>query len=97
MKLSILSLARDDLKAIRQYLAEYGESPPKKFREGFQDFCAQITDMPFSFNPYEHDPSYLKGVVIYDYLVFYKVDVEKGRVMIYRVLHSKRNVRALLD
>ncbi|MCL1786700.1 MAG: type II toxin-antitoxin system RelE/ParE family toxin [Defluviitaleaceae bacterium] len=96
MKLVILSLVRDDLKAIRLYLSEYGESPPKRFREGFQAFCAQIMDMPFSFSPYEHAPSYFKGVIAYDYLVFYKVDIEKGRVMIYRVLHSKRDARPLL-
>jgi len=96
MKLSILSLAKNDLKDIRSYLSEYGETPPKKFRKSFEKFCSQVVDMPYMFNPYEHDPNYRKAVIIFDYLIFYKVDESKGKVMVYRILHSKRNVKPLL-
>ena len=97
MKLSILSLAKNDLKEIRLYLSEYGESPPKKFRDGFEKFCAQVVDMPFMFSQYEYNPNYRKAVIIFDYLIFYKVDESKGKIMIYRVLHGKRNTKPLLD
>ena len=97
MRLSILSLARNDLKTVQLYLSEYGERPPEKFRADFEKFCTQVVDAPFAFSPYEHDPSYRRAVIIYDYLVFYKVDEEKERVKIYRVLHGKRNVQPLLD
>jgi len=97
MKLSVLSLARNDLKEIRLYLSEYGESPPKKFRDSFEKFCAQVVDMPNMFSQYENNPSYRKAVIIFDYLIFYKIDENKGMVMIYRILHDKRNVMPLLD
>jgi len=45
---------------------------------------------------YEHDSNYRKAVILYDYLVFYQVDESKSEVMIYRILHSKRDAGALL-
>ena len=95
MKLSILSLARDDLKEIRLYLSEYGESPPKKFRDSFEKFCSHIINTPNMFSQYEYNPDCQKAVIIFDYLVFYRVD--EGKVMVYRVLHCKRNAKPLLD
>ena len=97
MKLSVLSLARNDLKEVHLYLSEYGESPPQKFRDSFEKFCAQVVNMPHMFSHYEHSPNYRKAVIIFDYIIFYKVDESKGKVMIYRVLHSKRNVKPWLD
>ena len=97
IELSILSIARNDLKEIRLYLSEYGESPPKKFRDSFQKFCTQIINMPNMYSQYEYKQDYRKSVIVYDYLVFYKVDESKGKVMVYRVLHGKRNTKPLLD
>ena len=97
MKISVLSLAKNDLKEIRLLLSECGESPPKKFRESFEKFCAQVVDMPHMFSKYEQNSNYRKAVIIFGYLVLYKVDESKGKIMIYRVLHSKRNIVPLLD
>jgi len=97
MRLSVLSLAKSDLREIHLHLSEYGEAPTKKFREGFEKFCAQVVDMPYMFGQCENSPSYRRAVIIYDYLVFYKVDESKGKVMVYRVLHGKRNIEPLLD
>jgi len=97
MKLSVLSLARNDLKEIRLYLMEYGERPPKKFRESFEKFCTQVVSMPNMFSQYEHNQGYRKAVIIFDYIVFYRVDESMGKVMVYRVLHGKRNIRPLLE
>ncbi|MCL2289204.1 MAG: type II toxin-antitoxin system RelE/ParE family toxin [Bacteroidetes bacterium] len=97
MKVSILSIAKNDLKEIRLFLSEYGEIPPKKFRDSFEKFCAQVVAMPYMFSQYEYNPSYRKAVIIFDYLVFYRVDESKGKIMIYRVLHGKRNIVPLLD
>jgi plasmid stabilization system protein ParE len=97
MKLSVLSLAKNDLKEIRLFLSGYGESPPKKFRDSFEKFCAQVVSMPYMFSQYEYNQDYRRAVIVFDYMVFYKVDEGKGRVMVYRILHSKRNVTPLLD
>ena len=97
MRLSVLSLAKNDLREIHLRLSEYGESPTKKLRENFTKFCAQVVDMPFMFGQCDYSPSYRRAVILYDYLVFYKVDESKSMVKVYRVLHGKRNIVPLLD
>jgi plasmid stabilization system protein ParE len=96
MKISILKLARNDIKEIREYLAGFGEAPPEKFRSGFEKFCGQVSEMPYMFNQYEHNLIYRKAVIVYDYLIFYQIDEKSGIVKIYRVLHGKRNLEPLL-
>ena len=97
MKISVLSLARNDLKQIHQYLSEFGEVQPKKFRASFEKFCTQVTDMPYMFSQYEYNKIYRKAIITYDYLIFYQVDENEGLVKIYRVLHGKRNAELLMD
>ena len=97
MRLAVLSLAKSDLKEIHLRLSEYGEAPTKKFRESFEKFCAQVVDMPFMFAQCEYSPGYRRAVIIYDYLVFHRVDESEGVVRVYRVLHGKRNIVPLLD
>jgi len=97
MRLSVLSLAKSDLSEIHLRLSEYGEAPTKKFRESFEKFCSQVVDMPYMFGQCEYIPSYRRAVIIYDYLVFYKVDESKSMINVYRVLHGKHNIEPLLD
>ncbi|MCL1828938.1 MAG: type II toxin-antitoxin system RelE/ParE family toxin [Oscillospiraceae bacterium] len=97
MKPVILKSARDDLKAIHEYLTGFGENPPEKFRKSFEKFCIQVTDMPNMFSRYEHDRNYRKAVIAFDYLVFYKTEDTGGGVRIYRILHGKRNIEPLMQ
>jgi len=96
MILSVLSLAKSDLKEIHLRLSGYGEAPINKFRESFEKFCAQVVDMPYMFGQCEYNPDYRKAAIIYDYLVFYKLDEIKGVVKVYRILHGKRNILPIL-
>jgi len=97
MKLLILSLAKNDLQDIHIYLSGYGENHSKKFRESFEKFCVQVVNMPYMFGQYGYNSNYRIAVISFDYLVFYKVDDHKDNIMIYRVLHGKRNTIPLLD
>ncbi|MCL2252875.1 MAG: type II toxin-antitoxin system RelE/ParE family toxin [Lachnospiraceae bacterium] len=96
MKLVILKLARNDLKEIHEYLSEFGESPNRKFRASFEEFCIQIVNTPYMFNKYEHNPNFRKAAIIFEYLVFYQVDDKTKKVKIYRVLHGKQDIRSML-
>ena len=91
-------MARDDLKEIRDRLAEFGNNPPRKFRDSFTVFCTNVTSMPFMFPQYDLNPKYRKAVIEYDYLVFYQVEKTDGkdRAKIYRVLRGKRDILPLL-
>ena len=95
-KVSVLRLAQNDLQEIHEYLSNFGENPPKKFRADFERFIEQISNLPYSYGAYEYNPSYHKSVIIYEYLVFYCVDEQRNEVKIFRVLHGKRNIEALI-
>jgi len=99
MKPIVLRLARDDLKEIRDRLAEFGNNTPRKFRDSFTVFCTNVTSMPYMYPQYDLNPKYRKAVIEYDYLVFYQVEKKgsKNRAKIYRVLHGKRDILPLLN
>ena len=99
MKPIILKLARDDLKEIHEQLLEYGNNPPLKFRASFEKFCNNVATMPYMYAVYDLNPAYRRAVLIYGYLVFYRVEVinNQARAKIYRVLYGKRNMQSLLD
>ncbi|MCL1918869.1 MAG: type II toxin-antitoxin system RelE/ParE family toxin [Peptococcaceae bacterium] len=91
-KITVLRLAQNDLHEIHKYLSEFGENPPKKFRNSFERFIEQISNMPYMFSEYEHNPNYRKSVLVFGYLVFYRINEHGHRVKIYRILHGKRNI-----
>jgi len=97
MKLVIIKAARADIWEINEYLFEFGEKPLNKFRESFEKFCSQVSDMPYRFIQYEQNPKYRKAVIAFGYLVFYQVDSAGSMVKIYRVLHGRRNMEPLLE
>ena len=94
--IAVLSLAQNDLREIYDYLSEFGENPPKKFRESFEKLIEQISNMPYMFSEYKYNVNYRKAVIIFEYLIFYRVDERKNEVKIYRVLHGKREVEVLI-
>ena len=99
MKPKILKLARDDLKEIRDRLLEFGNKPPKKFRESFEKFCVNITKMPYMYPQYDLLPNYRRAVIEYDYLVFYQVEEWNSttQAIVFRVLHGKRDILSFLE
>ena len=70
----ILSLAKNDLREIRERLSAYGENPPKQFRADFEKFIGHVSNMPYMFSEYEYNPIYRRAVIAYGYLVFYQVE-----------------------
>ena len=52
--------------------------------------------MPYMFSEYKHNSNYRKAVIIFEYLVFYRVDEQKNQVKIYRILHGTREAEALV-
>jgi plasmid stabilization system protein ParE len=92
----VLLLANSDLREIYESLYDYGDNPPKKFRESFDKFIEDVSNMPYRFPEYERSPKYRKAALAYDYLIFYRVDEKNKTVKLYRVLHGKRNIENLL-
>ena len=94
--IAVLTFAQNDLREIHEYLSNFGENPPKKFRESFEKFIEQVSNMPYMFSEYGRNPNYRRAVIIFEYLIFYRVDEENNIVKIYRVLHGRRNIKDII-
>jgi len=95
MRVTLKGRANNDIREIRKYLSEFGQNQPKKFLAAFKTFRRQVAAMPYMFNLFEYNPRYRVATIIYDYLVFYRV--EDGVIKVIRVLHSSRNTIHILD
>jgi toxin ParE1/3/4 len=94
--IAVLLLASNDLQEIYEYLNNFDEKPPKLFRESFDKFIENVSNMPYMFPEYERNLKYRKATLAYEYLVFYRVDEKNNIVKLYRILHGKRNIENLL-
>jgi hypothetical protein len=48
MKITVLKLAKNDLKEIYMYLSDFGDIPPKKFRDSFSHQIPSKSILPRS-------------------------------------------------
>jgi plasmid stabilization system protein ParE len=94
--IAVLLLANDDLREIYESLYDFGEKPQKTFRESFDKFIENVSDMPYMFPEYGRNPKYRKAMLAYEYLAFYRIDKKNNMVKLYRILHGKRNIESLL-
>ena len=94
--IDILHPVNNDIHEIYEYLFDLGDNSSKKFRESFEKFIEQVSNMPYMFSKYEHNPNYRKTAIEFGYLVFYSINEKKKEVTICRVLHSKRNIKDLI-
>jgi plasmid stabilization system protein ParE len=94
MQVKILGSAKSDFKDIRALLINYGTTPANNFRNAYKKFITHVKKMPEMHPVYEFNPDYRVAVLIYDYVAFYKVT--ENTIVVYRVLHSRRNSAAIL-
>ena len=82
--------AREDVREIKKHLAQFYLSTPEKFTSELKRCIAMLETTPKMFEVYECNQNYRK-IVVYNYVVFYRIDEERKRVFIYRVLHGKQD------
>jgi plasmid stabilization system protein ParE len=94
--IEFLDSANGDLWQINEYLSDYGEDSLKNFRESLETFIKNISNMPFMFPKYAGKPKYRKAALAYGYIAFYRINERKKEIVIYRILHGKRNIGELI-
>jgi addiction module RelE/StbE family toxin len=100
-KIVYLELAREDVKEIRSYLAQFYPGTPAKFLSALKEQIGNLTENPYMYEAYDKmssdntssdkTPSF-RRMVVSNYLVFYKVDDEKRTIAIHRILHGSRDI-----
>ena len=83
--------ARQDMREIAEYLAQFYASTARKFSAKLEKKVASLEDMPYSCPAYEDDP-YFRRMIVGDYLLFYSVDEKRQLVVIHRIIHAKRDI-----
>ena len=97
MKVAVLESAESDLRIIREILKEYGKTPTVNFRKSLSQFRRHVSKMPLMYPEYEYNSAFRAAVLVYDYIVFYKVDEAANMVRIFRILHGNRNIAEILE
>jgi addiction module RelE/StbE family toxin len=89
----LLAQALEDIRKITNYLSEQSPSAANNFIEKIWRALDQLAlfpeSAPLSKNPRLAAEKYRTLVLVYDYLLFYKI--QKQTVVVYRVLNGKRN------
>jgi len=96
MRVVTLESGKADIETIRANLARYGKSPVKNFRITLQKFRHHIAKMPEMYPVCEYNPAFRAAVLIYDYVLFYKIDTAAKTVNVFRILHSSRNLADII-
>jgi len=89
-KISYLPIANRDILRISEALEEYPNKAKKLFQE-MEKRIKNLEDMPYSHPAYHLRPKY-RRMILEDHLLFYVVDDNEKKVMIYRVLYSKMDI-----
>lgn len=90
-KTRFIDEAKVDLDYIEEYLSQFYPSTALKFFEQMEKQVAHLEENPYMYPAYEDNPFFRK-MVIDEYLLFYNVDDERSLIIIYLVIHSKRDI-----
>ena len=88
---SFMPKANEDMDDIETYLSQFYKDTVKSFFENMKKHVLLLQTFPYMCPEYNED-SYFKQMVINDYLLFYSIDEKRKRIIIHRILHSKRDI-----
>lgn len=96
------SAARQDMVNIVTYISKTLSNPAaaQRLADEFIDSAEKIRDFPYSM-PIYHPLKALKyeyrKLLVGNYIVFYRVDENKKRITMARVIYAKRNYNKVLE
>ncbi|MEA5550852.1 type II toxin-antitoxin system RelE/ParE family toxin [Anabaena cylindrica UHCC 0172] len=90
-------LASRDLSEIAEYFSQNNLEAGEKFFQEFNRKCQQLISFPNSGKSYSEIHADLRGLLLEDYIIFYRVlDVDDG-IEILRVVSGRRNLPSVFD
>jgi len=90
MKVVYAARARQDIAAIYDYVALRNARAAQAVEDAIRDTCEALADFPFA-APATDEPGVRRvPLVRYPYAIFYRVDPDRQRVEIARVIHAAR-------
>jgi plasmid stabilization system protein ParE len=101
-KLVHLPSSRKSYDEIVAYLTnEVSPRTAEKFIDDFEQQVTALVDLPFLYPEYEHNDEIkpkLRKIVMSDfrYIVFYRIDEGKRKVLFYKIIHSSQDIHTRL-
>ena len=83
--------AKQDVKEIKSYLAQFYPGTPQKFIEELKKCIEFIKNNPKLYEVYDNNPTYRKMVIL-DYIAFHQINESEKSVPLYRILHGKKDI-----
>ena len=87
-----LDLAELDLDDIAAYLLQYSPNAATRFFDALEEQMLLLCQYPRMCPVYRWDENYRRAIVD-KFSIFYQIDEEAGRILVFRVLHSSRNIQ----
>jgi addiction module RelE/StbE family toxin len=90
-----LKRANRDIDEIAQYKSQFYPDTALRFLIALENALDTVAQNPYMYPEYVGNKKYHR-LIVQDYLVFYRIFETSRTVRVYRVLHGKRNIAALL-
>lgn len=84
--------AEEDIHAIDDYLAENAPQADVKFMDHLRELVQLLKRFPFMGKKSEFLAGSRRIVLVYGYILFYRVNEDEKAIEILRVLHGKRRI-----
>ena len=89
-----LDQAKEDLRAILDFISRENPKAAKKYVEELQSACARLTEFPLSAPQYDRR---FRALVFRNHLAFYIYDEDARIVSIAMVLDGRRDIANLIE
>jgi plasmid stabilization system protein ParE len=93
-RLHVTNNAKADISATIDFLEkEAGRATAAKYARRFQDAIGRLVKFPESGAPRGSLGEFIRGIVVYPYIVLYEYQVSSDLLIILRVLHGKTDIK----
>lgn len=101
-KLTLSAGFRKSLNEISDYLIAYSPRFARNLKTDLVQQTATLKQLPFLYPAYENNENVklpLRKMVVtgYNYIIFYLVLVDKNEVKLYDIVHTSRDMNAILS
>jgi toxin ParE1/3/4 len=86
-----------DLDEIFQYIADDNLIAAEDMQRQFLEKCRQLSEFPQSGQRYDYILPGLRGAVVGQYIVFYRILIQLDVIEIARVVHGARNLPTMFE
>jgi plasmid stabilization system protein ParE len=90
MRVVYAERAKADIGAIHDAIAVDNPAGARRVEDRIRKACERLPEFPYAAAATDEPGIFRLPLVRYPYTIFYRIDAERGRIEIARVVHSRR-------